>query len=149
MWPELVRELARFPDGVLTGRDTDGYPVSVRCRPRPDHVHRLLRCRRPCGIELVDGRASLLCHSHDERLWALRSFLIRGELSTGSGEWIFTPLVLVPGQGLAGPVGDLRSFVAARRRAGRYLGRRRLARPQVPWSRLRARDVPDRSTNTD
>jgi hypothetical protein len=31
----------------------------------------------------------------------------------------------------------LRGFVAARRRAGRYLRRHRLARPRVPWARYR------------
>jgi hypothetical protein len=137
MWPELVRDLARFPDAVLTGLDGRGYPLSVRCRPLPDHGRRLLRWARPPGVELVDGPASLLCHSHDERLGRLRSFAVRGELRGEDDEWVFTPRALVPGLGMAGPLGDLRVFVDARRRAARYLRRRGLARPRVRWARLR------------
>gem|GEM_PF-5270519 len=38
---------------------------------------------------------------------------------------------------MAGPVGDARSFLAARQRAGRYLARRGIPRPRVPWDLLR------------
>jgi hypothetical protein len=139
MWPELVRELQRFPDAVLTGLDPTGSPVSVRRRLRPDPARRHLRCPRAAGVELVAGPASLLCHRHDERLWRLRSFAVHGSLTEVDDEWVFTPSRLVAGVGMGGPLGDLRGFVAARRRAGRYLRRHRLARPRVPWARYRHR----------
>ena len=114
MWPELVRELQRFPDAVLTGLDGAGSPVSVRRRLRPEPACRQLRCPRAMGVELVEGPASLLCHRHDERLWRLRSFAVHGSLTHGADEWVFTPSRLVAGPGMAGPLGDLRGFVAAR-----------------------------------
>lgn len=137
VWPELVRELQRFPDAVLTGLDGAGSPVSVRRRLRPDADRRRLRCPRAVGVELIDGPASLLCHRHDEQLWRLRSFVVRGSLTRDGDEWTFTPTRLVAGPGMAGPLGDLRGFVTARRRAGRYLRRRGLPRPRVPWDRYR------------
>lgn len=136
MWPEVQSALASFPDVVLTGRDREGNPVSVRGRPRPDAG--LLRIARLPGIEIVGGPASLLGHSHDENLWTLRSVLVRGMLTLDGPDWVVRPTALVPGTGMRGPVQDLRSFVGARRRAGRYLRRRGLARPSIPWTRLRA-----------
>lgn len=135
MRDDLARALARFPDVVLTGRDRTGAPVSVRARPAVDGDR--LRLPRAPGVEIADGPASILGHSHDERLWTLRSFVAPGALVARDGEWLFTPSGLVPGTGLSGPVGDLRAFVAARRRAGRWLAHRGLARPRIPWERFR------------
>ena len=36
MWTELTQAMAGFPDAVLTGVNTQGFPLSVRCRPRLD-----------------------------------------------------------------------------------------------------------------
>lgn len=137
MWTELTQAMASFPDAVLTGVDAQGFPSSVRCRPRPDPALRAVHIDRAPGVVLCDGPASLLCHSHDRNLWRLRSLLIRGELTATGTDWIFHPVALVPGTGLAGPIGDVRSFLAARQRAGRYLARRRLPRPKVPWHLVR------------
>lgn len=137
MWDDLVRHLGGFPDGVLTWVDGDGCPASVRCLPRADHDRRVLSLGRVPGATPSAGPASLLCHSHDDRLGRLRSFLVRGQLGPDGPDWVLTPGALVPGPGVAGPLADLRTFLAARRRAGRYLARRQLARPAVPWQRLR------------
>ena len=58
--------------------------------------------------------------------------LVRGQLTTTGAEWVFHPLALALGTGLAGPVGDVQSFLAAQQRAGRYLARRGLQRPIIP-----------------
>jgi hypothetical protein len=139
MWPDLVAALARFPDAVLTGRDPDGHPAAGRCRPRPDPAAQIVRIEPVPGLDLGDGPASLLCHSHDQHLWALRSFLAHGALThaDGGATWVFTPTRLSMGTGMTGPVGDLRGFLAARRRAARYLAGRGQARPVIPWARLR------------
>jgi hypothetical protein len=141
MWHDLTAALARFPDAVLTGCGGGGYPASGRCRPRPDPTTQVLRITPILGLDLAAGPASLLCHSHNQRLWALRSFLARGVLTqTGSddtAEWVFTPTGLSMGTGMTGPVGDVRGFLAARRRAARYLSERDLVRPAIPWARLR------------
>jgi hypothetical protein len=145
MWDELTRALSRFPHAVITAKDTAGHPASARCHPRPDHAERILRLDPLPGFDLAAGPASLLCHSHDPRLWALRSFLARGTVTPdadgpdgGAAGWVFTPSRVVLGTGMAGPVADLRGFLAARRRAARYLARRGLTRPAIPWARLRS-----------
>ncbi len=135
MQGELRRALARFPDMVLSGLDGDGAPVGVRCRPRADGER--LRITRPPGVAAVDGPASLLAHSHDDRLWTLRSVVTTGTIAADGPDWVFTPTGLVKGTGLDGPLADLRAFVAARRRAGRWLARRGLARPRIPWAHFR------------
>lgn len=137
MWDELARDLARFPDAVLTGLDALGRPTSVRAVPRLDAAGRVVRFARAPGVGLVDGPASVLCHSHDAQLWNLRSFVARGTVAAAGDDWVFTPTAHVAGTGLSGPLGDLRAFVAARGRAGRYLARRGEPRPVVPWSRFR------------
>ena len=147
MWTDLIKAMAGFPDAVLTGVDAQGFPSSVRCRPQPDPAIRALHIDRAPGVALLDGPASLLCHSHDRNLWRLRSLLVRGQLTTTGTTWVFHPMALVPGTGLAGPVGDARSFIAARQRAGRDLARRGLTRPKVPWQLIR--DTARRGTSTN
>jgi hypothetical protein len=135
---DLERVVTRFPDAVLSGVDDDGWPASVRCRPRYDRARAVLRCDRAPGVEIVEGRASLLWHAHDARLGRLRSFLVQGELVADGAEWVVTPTRVRAGPGMSGPLGDVAVFGAARRRAGRYLAARGLARPRVPWDRLRS-----------
>jgi hypothetical protein len=104
--------------------------------------------------------ASLLAHSHDERLWAQTSVLLRGRLRvewpresrqpgslagsgslSGSGSedatLVFDAQRLVPGvrQGLVAFVGFV---LRSRRQAARYLERRGLSRPEVPWAEIAA-----------
>ena len=50
---------------------------------------------------------------------------------------MFTPTALVLGTGMSGQLGDLQAFLAARKRAGRYLSPRGLSRLVIPWERLR------------
>ena len=126
MWTELSQAIAGFPDAVLTGLDAQGFPLSVRCQLRLNPALRALHIERAAGFALRDGPASLPCHSHNRWLWRLRSVLVRGQLTTTGAELVFHLVALVGGAGLAGPVGDVRSFLAARQRAGRYLARRGL-----------------------
>jgi hypothetical protein len=97
-----------------------------------------LRFHLPEGAGIRIGPASLLCHKHDEQLWNLKSFLIRGELERDAGGWVFLPRHFVPGAGIGGLIGLLRFVRAGRRRTRRYLKKRGLARPAVPWDRIRA-----------
>lgn len=136
MWDELITHLSDFPSAVLTGTDAEGYPFSVRCRPTPDIEARLLRVRLPEGTRICSGPASLLCHSHDENLWNLKSFLVRGVLSRDGGDWNFEPRHFIAGAGIGGLPAMARFFIGSRRRAGRYLKKRGLARPKVPWGEI-------------
>jgi hypothetical protein len=150
VWDEIVEHLPRFESAVLTGLDAEGYPFSVRCRPRINAVARVLEVHLPAGIPVRPGPASLLCHRHDENLWHLRSFLVRGELNRDGRGWTFRPQRFVPGAGIGGPMGVVRFFVGSRRTARRYLEKRGLSRPRVPWEEIRALKAQARaSTDTD
>jgi hypothetical protein len=80
-----------------------------------------------------------LCHRHDENLWNLKSFLVRGTLARGEdGEWTFRPERCVPGAGIGGPMAMVRFVAGARKTAGRYLEKRGLPRPRIPWDAINA-----------
>lgn len=131
MWREVRREAARFRSGVVAGLGRDGGPVSARCGSRVDAVRRVLVIEDPYPVEA--GKASLLYHRHDERLWKLRSCLITGWLSRHGGEWLFQPERFVPGMGIGGPLSYVRLLVRGRRTASQYLRERGLDRPPVAW----------------
>jgi hypothetical protein len=132
MWADIVKRLPRFSSAVLTGLDSSGDPVSVRCRPTLDHQAQVLRVVVPDGLGIVAGPAGLLCHQHDDQLWKLKSFLLRGSLERTSQEWVFRPRQLVPGMDTT-PRSNLRLLRAGRRTAKRYLAARGLPRPTIPW----------------
>lgn len=136
MWDEIVRHLSDFESVVLTGIDTEGYPYSVRSRPQIDPFERMLLVQLPAGIPIRPGPASLLCHSHDENLWNLKSFLVRGTLAREHGTWKFRPERFVPGAGIGGPMGIVRFVTGSRKYARRYLQKRGLPRPRIPWDEV-------------
>ena len=136
MWDEIVRLLPVFEDGVLTGLDAEGYPYGVRVRPQADATGRVIRVPLAAHVPIQAGPASLLCHSHDEDLWNLRSFLVRGVLRREVGGWAFEPHDFVPGAGVGGPMGLVRFVRGSRQNAERYLKKRGLARPSIPWNRI-------------
>jgi hypothetical protein len=132
MWAEIAKRLPRFSSAVLTGLDSTGDPVSVRCQPKLDHRAQVLRVLVPDGLGMVPGPAGLLCHRHDEQLWRLKSFLLRGSLERTGNDWVFHPDRLVRGMDTT-PVSNLRLLRDARRTARRYLATRGLRRPTIPW----------------
>jgi hypothetical protein len=136
VWDEIVRLLPDFEDAVLTGLDAEGYPYGVRVRPWADSTGRVIRVPLPAYASIQDGPASLLCHAHDEDLWNLRSFLVRGVLRREEGIWALEPRAFVPGAGVGGPMGLVRFVRGSRQNAERYLKKRGLARPSIPWNRI-------------
>ena len=136
MWDEIGRLLPGFESAVLTGLDADGYPYSVRCRPWADSTTRVLRVQLLAYASIQAGPASLLCHEHDENLWNLRSFLVRGTIAREDSEWIFQPQRFVPGAGVEGTRGMVRFLTGSRRNAKRYLQKRGLSRPRIPWKAI-------------
>ena len=139
MWAEITKYLYQFESAVLSGLDEAGYPFSVRCRPYADASGtEVLRIWLPADTPLRPGPASLLCHSHDENLWNLKSFLVRGALSTDERGWSFEPLRFIPGAGIGGLPAMARFFIGSRRDASRYLKTRGLARPRIPWNEINA-----------
>ena len=138
MWDDIIKHLPDFESAVLTGVDAEGYPFSVRCRPDLDDAAEVLRVQLPSGTPLQPGPAGLLCHKHDENLWKLKSFLVRGTLSRDERGWKFEPLRFIPGAGIGGLPAMARFFTGSRRNAARYLKKRGLARPRIPWDEINA-----------
>ncbi len=87
----------------------------------------------PEDVPIQAGRAGLLCHKHDDLLWNQRSFLVRGTIERCQGGWSFQPVEFVPGIGVGGPLGMVRFMLKSRRDTKRYLAKRGLARPSIPW----------------
>lgn len=138
MWDEICRYLPTFPSAVVTGIDRAGYPFSVQCHPEPDSAARVLRLVLPDYVGFQRGPAGLLCHMHDERLWNLRSFIVRGTLEKDSLGWLFRPEQFIPGAGLGGMLGLIKFLRDGRRTADQYLKKRGMARPQVAWDEIHA-----------
>jgi hypothetical protein len=130
-WREVSRELRHYDSAVLSARDRDGYPVTVRCVPAPIEDQAAFAVPVPDGLGVEAGPAWLLCHFHDRQFWGLRSFGARGQLERADGGWLFRPTAFVPGMG--GLVAMVRLFVGGRRRAYRYLAVRHLEPPDVRW----------------
>ena len=139
MWAEIIGHLYGFENAVLSGLDEVGYPFSVRCRPYSDVSGAgVLTVWLPPGTPIRPGPASLLCHSHDENLWNLKGFLVRGVLNKDDGGWSFQPVRFIPGMGIGGLPGMIRFFTRSRRNARRYLEKRGLDRPRIPWNEINA-----------
>ncbi len=137
MWDEIRKYSGKFAGAVLTGVDADGYPFSVRCVPQFDDRARVIRVTMATGAAIQPGRAGLLYHQHNEQLWNLRMFLVRGCVERDDQGWIFYPEQLIPGSGLR-PAHDMLAIVRVRRAAKRYLQKRGLARPKIPWADIKA-----------
>ncbi len=138
MWDKLLKKLSAFSSAVLSGVDAGGYPYSVRVTPQPDATRQVLRVQLPPEMPIQPGPAGLLCHSHDEQLWNMKSFVVHGQLEQQPAGWEFKPLRLIPGQGMDGFLGDMRTLNACRRAAQKYLEKHHLARPKVHWDEIKA-----------
>lgn len=131
VWREVSRELRHYDSAVLSVRDREGYPVTVRCVPAPEEDRVAFSVRVPDGLGVAGGPAWLLCHFHDRQFWGLRSFGARGQLERADDAWLFRPTGFVPGMG--GVLAMARMFLRGRRRAYRYLAVRHLPPPDVRW----------------
>ena len=138
MWSEIVSNLAKFSSAVLSGTDAQGYPFSIRCTPEVDQAGQVLRLNLSASVPIQPGPASLLCHSHDELLWKLKSFLVRGRLEQDDRGWVLRPEKFIPGGGVGGPLGEMQAMIRTRAIANRYLEKRGLPRPKVPWDEIKA-----------
>ena len=133
-----MKHLADFPNAVLTGVDSAGYPFSVRCKPEPDAGAQVLRVQLPDGTGIQPGPAGLLYHRHDEWLWNLKSFVVRGTLELDDRGWILRAQQFIPGAGVGGWLGKMQFLRMGRRNTKRYLERRGLPRPNIPWDEIEA-----------
>lgn len=145
MWTKLCQALAHFPTVVLSWVDPDGYPISVRISSlEPIDGAQVLRFTPPAGLEPRVGPASILGHSHNEETWHLKAFLARGLLEHHDDKeeeeragWAFRPLTFIPGAGVGSPLDQVKPALRLRPTAKRYLKRRHLPRPAVPWDNIK------------
>jgi hypothetical protein len=129
-----LAQLPHYRSAVLSWIDNDGGPRSTRVRPTAGGGDRL---SMGTDASLRPGPASLLCHSHDDRLWSQRSFVTVGTLDSGDSGWTFTCERYIEGSSTH-PMRVLRMFRQARATANRYLTNRNLTRPAVAWNEFAA-----------
>jgi hypothetical protein len=82
------------------------------------------------------GPASLLVHRHDEKLAGLHNAVVRGRLARTGVGWVLTPERVIEPVG-RGPRDMVRTVQNCRAATKRYLDRRGLARPAIPWAEYR------------
>jgi hypothetical protein len=134
-WYYMRLMITVTPTGVLTRPALDSSePLSAPTVARGERDAYAETARRlPDGAEpLSAGAASLLCHSHDDDLWNLRSMVTVGRLVPRDGGLTFVPSRFVPGAGTE-PLTLLRMIRQNRRTARTYLERRQQPRPRIPW----------------
>jgi len=132
MRTRFSRYLPEFNSAMLSGLDAGVRPYSVRCRPRVV-AGKAIHLDLPQELPIKPGPACLLFHRHDENLWHLLSFALRGDVSREEREWSFHPAQFVPGAGIGGLFSYLRFLVNGRRTTSRYLRKRGMTRPAIPW----------------
>jgi hypothetical protein len=137
MWPNIRKSSALFTSAVITGLDAEGYPFSIRCVPVLDDTQQVIRIAAPTGASIQPGQVSLLFHQHDQQLWNLKMFQVLGRLELSAEEWVLRPERTIP-SGEQSIWQDLMMIVDARRAAKQYLVKRGLARPRIPWDRIRS-----------
>ncbi len=134
MWDEILDALEAHDSALLTGFDENGFPFSVRCMPMADRKNRRLTIELPRNADQIQpGKASLLMHSHNEDLWDLAQFLIRGTLvRTGDGHY-FVPASTIGAPRPASGLDAIKTLRTIRHRGNAYLNHRNIERPSVPW----------------
>ncbi|XVU20816.1 pyridoxamine 5'-phosphate oxidase family protein [Actinoplanes sp. CA-054009] len=130
--------LADYPTAVLAARDATGAPLLVRTNVVSTASG--YEVQVPEDVAVTAGPASLLVHRHDDKLDKLHSASVVGTLAAaGAGTWTLTPARLIePGARHKSKASDqLKLIRGLRATADRYLAKRGLARPEVPWAAYR------------
>jgi hypothetical protein len=99
VWDERVEELGRrHPTAVLAWVAPDGFPLAVRVPVRPDAAARRIAIEaEPAGVPLVEGRACLVAHAHDETFSWQENFQLRGDLVREGDSWALVPHRMIGG----------------------------------------------------
>jgi len=122
---------------ILSWIDEDGYPASCRVTLGEDADGAII-IEEPPSVSFRAARASLLAHYHNERLWGIRAVLFRGTLAPDEGgRWLFTAVKQV-GKANTGIREAMKLIGGAKKTAARYLAKRGLERPAIPWAAIKA-----------
>jgi hypothetical protein len=135
VWAEAAKWLGKFPEAVVTAVDAEGYPVSVRqTAPSYDADTGQMSVAWPAGVAVAEGPASVLCHSHNEKVWNIKAMQIKGRLERRAGDWVFISTAFTPPPGML--ITFLRLSRNGRAAARRYLDKRGLTAPAVNWDAI-------------
>lgn len=97
MWDEAAKWLKKYSEGVITGVDKDGYPVSARQTSLVfDAASGTMPVVGLANLGAVEGPANLLCHFHDDKLWNMHAIQIRGRLERRGTEFMFVATGFTP-----------------------------------------------------
>jgi hypothetical protein len=131
-----ARRMRRFRSAVLAAVDGGGRPMLLRVVPELRYGGLFLPT--PADQRLATGPASLLLHRHNANVGAMRGVVLTGSIDAqGDGFW-FRADRLIDGQKRLDPVTAARVVRGLRSEANRYLERRGIARPGIPWDELKA-----------
>jgi len=121
---------------VLNWVDADGYPASGRVDLGADGDGGLV-ITAAAGLDLKEGPASLMAHYHNERMWKMKSVGFRGTLRQAGEGWVFEASKQF-GKADLSFMGQMRLMGGAKKTAARYLAKRNMERPSIPWSDIQA-----------
>lgn len=130
--------ISSYPSVVLSALDEAGGPTLTRTTVVAEGD--AWRVRVPGDVPVSAGPASLLVHRHDAQLWSLHNANVTGRLTADDRGWLLRPERLIEpgGRHRASPLDPIRTVRDCRATTKRYLERRRLARPRIPWAAYRA-----------
>jgi hypothetical protein len=135
VWAEAAKWLAKFPEAVVTAVDAEGYPVSIReTAPRYNAETGQMSIAWPDGVAVAEGPATVVCHSHDEKVWNIKAMQIKGRLERRTADWVFTSTAFTPPSGML--ITFWRLSKNGRAAAKRYLDKRGLPPPVVNWGAI-------------
>jgi hypothetical protein len=137
VWDEILDALELHDSALLSGCDANGFPFNVRCVPTAETRTRRIALDIPDQAGIVPGKASLLMHSHDEELWNLAQFLVRGTLVRTAEGCYFVPASTSGSPRPSSMIEGMKNLWAMRKRANSYMRRRGIDRPKVPWDEVR------------
>ena len=137
-YPEAVRGIAGYADAVLATVAGDAAPVLRRVRPTADPATGGLRLQGADPADLTGvTSANLLLHRHDDRLAGLRQLGLVGTLDAGTDGVRLHPTRVLASTVPSNPLALAPTLRRLRRTAQRYLDRRGLDRPVIPWAEYR------------
>lgn len=97
MWAEAAKWLKKYSEGVMTGVDAEGYPVSARQTALVfDAESGTMPVVGLANLGAVEGPANLLCHFHDDKLWNMHAIQIRGRLERRGTDLVFVATAFTP-----------------------------------------------------
>ncbi|MCM4081130.1 pyridoxamine 5'-phosphate oxidase family protein [Paractinoplanes hotanensis] len=126
--------LSAYPTAVLAACDASGAPTLMRTTVTS--TANGYQVAAPARFPDMTGPGSLLVHRHDDRLDNIHNAVVVGSLDD---EGLLRPSRLIEPAGRlgGGPADLLRTMRNLRGTTNRYLDRRGLTRPAIPWPAYR------------